>query len=124
MNYKEFKDCRYRLKKTKQEMAKLLGMSESSINSYENGCRSVPIHVEQQMFFYLSRIEKNRKDREPCWIIKKCPHEILEKCPTWEFKERNFCWLVSGTICFGNVCKDLAEKMKFCRSCVVLKSYL
>lgn len=124
MNYKEFKNYRYKLKKTKQEMAKLLGMSESSIYSYENGNRSVPIHVERQMFFLLSGIEKNRKNREPCWIIKKCPHEIRKKCPTWEFKEENFCWLTNGTIYYGNACENLAEKMKFCRSCEVLKSFL
>jgi DNA-binding XRE family transcriptional regulator len=124
MNNKEFIKYRYRLKKTKQEMAKLLGISESSINSYEKGYRSVPIHVELQMVFFLSRIVKNRKNRKPCWIIKKCPPEIREKCPTWEFKEENFCWLVNGTICCGNACKDLAEKMKFCRSCEVLKSFL
>jgi len=124
MNYKEFKNYRYRLKKTRQEMAQLLVISESSLYSYENGWRLVPAYVEQQMFFLLSRIEKNRKNREPCWIIKKCPQEIREKCPTWEFKERNFCWLINGTIYYGNTCKDLADKMKFCRSCEVLKSFL
>lgn len=124
MNYKVFKNCRCRLKKTKQEMAKLLGMSESSIYAYEKGHRSVPIHVERQMVFFLSRIEENRKNRKPCWIIKNCPQEIREKCPTWEIKEENFCWLVNGTIHHGNACKDLAEKMKFCRSCEVLKSFL
>ena len=124
MNYKEFKNFRYRLKKTQQEMAQLLGMSKKTVYSYESGKRLVPAYVERQMFFLLSRIEKNRKNREPCWIIKKCPDEIREKCPTWEFKERNFCWLINGTIYYGNACKDLAEKMKFCISCEVLKSFL
>lgn len=124
MNSKEFKNFRFRLKKTKQEIAQLLGKSVSSINSYENGWRLVPAHVERQMFFLLSRIEKNRKNREPCWVIIKCPHEIREKCPTWEFKEENLCWLINGTFYYGYVCKDLAEKMRFCRSCEVLKSFL
>ena len=124
MNFKEFNKYRHRLKKTKQEMAQLLGMSESSLSSYEKDYRSVPAHVERQMFFLLSKIEKNRKNRKPCWIIKKCSHEIREKCPTWEFKEEDFCWLINGTFYYGNACKDLSEKMKFCRSCEVLKSFL
>lgn len=51
MNYKESKKHHHRLKKTKKEMAQLLGMSESSFILLKKNYRSVPEHVERQMFF-------------------------------------------------------------------------
>jgi len=105
-------------------MAELLGMSLKAIHSYEQGWRTVPAHVERQMFFLVSRLEENRKSRKPCWLIKECPPEQKEKCPAWEFKAGKLCWFINGTICEGRVHKNWEEKMKICRSCEVLLSMI
>jgi len=103
-------------------MAQLLGVSIKAVHSYEQGWRLVPVHVERQIFFLISRLKKNISDRMPCWDIKACPTEKKEMCPAWEFQAGDLCWFISGTICEGSVHKTWKEKMKICRSCEVMKS--
>ena len=124
MDSKEFNKLRKQLNKSRKQMAQLLGVTIHAVHSYEQGWRNIPTHVERQMFFFLSRTKENQKDRNPCWVIKECPPETKEQCPAWEFQEGNLCWFINGTISCGDVCKDWTEKMKFCRSCEVLKSFL
>jgi len=121
---KEFKKLRKRLNKTQKEIAQLLGVSFKAVQNYEQGRRNIPGHVERQMFFLLSRIDGNPKGRKPCWVIKKCSSKIKKQCPAWEFQAGDLCWFVNGTICCGDDRKYWEEKMKFCRSCEVLKSFL
>ena len=122
MTSKEFKKFRKKLEKTQRQMAQLLGVSIKAVHSYEQGWRLVPVHVERQIYFLLSRLKKNISDRMPCWDIKACPTEKKEMCPAWEFQAGDLCWFISGTICEGNVYKTWKEKMKLCRSCEVMKS--
>jgi len=124
MDSAEFKNFRQRLNRTQKQMAELLGTSLKAIHSYEQGWRSVPTHVERQMFFLLSRLKVNRNNLKPCWTVRKCPTEQKKKCPAWEFKAGKLCWFINGTVCEGQVQKDWKEKMKICRSCEVLQSIL
>ena len=118
----EFKSFRKKLDKTQKEMAQLLGTSLKAIHSYEQGWRSVPVHVERQIFFLVSRLKKNIHNKIPCWDRKACPIEKKKQCPAWEFQAGDLCWFISGTICDGHVHRTWKEKMKFCRSCEVMKS--
>ncbi|MEE8431860.1 MAG: helix-turn-helix transcriptional regulator [Candidatus Desulfatibia sp.] len=124
MEIKEFKSFRHRMNKTQRQMAQLLGTSIKAIHSYEQGWRNIPVYVERQMLFLISRMKENSKDRKPCWVIKKCPSEIKKQCPAWEFQTGNLCWFINGTICCGSACKDWKEKMECCRSCEVFISVM
>jgi putative transcriptional regulator len=122
MTSKEFKKFRKKLEKTQRQTAQLLGVSIKAVHSYEQGWRSVPAHVERQIFFLVSRLNKNIHDKMPCWDRKACPTEKKEMCPAWEFQAGDLCWFISGTICDGNIHKTWKDKMKLCRSCDVMKS--
>ena len=122
MTSNEFKKFRKKLEKTQRQMAHLLGVSIKAVHSYEQGWRSVPAHVERQIFFLVSRLKGNIHNRKPCWDRKACPSEKKEMCPAWEFQAGDLCWFISGTICDGHVHKTWKEKMKLCRSCEVMKS--
>jgi len=124
MDSKEFKEIRKRLNRTQKEIAPLLGVSKKAIHSYEQGWRNIPPHVERQMLFLLSRMDGNSTINRPCWVIKKCHPSIKVKCPAWEFNSGKLCWFVNGNISSGKERKDWKEKMKCCRSCEVLKSFL
>ena len=124
MDIKEFKSFRQRLNRTQRQMAQLLGTSLKAIHSYEQGWRNIPVHVERQMLFLISRKSENYKGRKSCWVIKKYPPEIKKQCPAWEFQSGKLCWFINGTFCCGDDCKDWAEKMKCCRSCEVFKPLL
>jgi hypothetical protein len=122
MKSKELKRFRKRMNKTQKQMAQLLGVSIKAIHSYEQGWRNIPAHVERQMFFLISNMRGKSEVRKPCWVIKKCPPKKKKECPAWEFKSGKLCWLINGTICDGTVHNNWGKKMKFCRSCEVLKS--
>jgi len=119
MEGKEFSLIRHTLKKTQTEMARLLGVSEKAIQSFEQGWRNVPAHSERQILFLLAlRKGRNRKGR-PCWAIMRCPAEIRQRCPAWEFRAGHLCWFINGTICRGKVWKSWADKARICRDCTV-----
>jgi Helix-turn-helix len=118
----EFVEARIKLDKTQKEMSQLLGVSVKAIYSYEQGWRSIPTHVERQVFFLLSRKRgaRNLSKAKPCWIIKKCPPKRRKECPAYEYDAGKFCWLVNGTICECKAQKTWKEKMKICRECAVM----
>ena len=124
MDKNEFSYFRNKLVKTQKQLAELLGVSIKAVHSYEQGWRSVPVHVERQIFFMVSRMGKNIKAKKPCWVRKKCPPEQKKDCPAWEFIAGDLCWFINGTFCGGDVHESWKEKMRICRSCEVLGSLL
>jgi DNA-binding XRE family transcriptional regulator len=122
MTSEEFKKLRNKLGKTQRQMGQLLGVSIKAIHSYEQGWRSVPAHVERQIFFLVSRLKKNIRDGVPCWDKKACSPEKKKQCPAWEFEAGDLCWFISGTICDGNVHRSWKEKIMLCRTCEVFNS--
>ena len=124
MDKKEFSKYRKLLNKTQKEMAQLLGTSIKAVHSYEQGWRSIPVHVERQIYFLMSNRRDTSKKRQACWTIKKCPPKQKKQCPAWEFKAGKLCWFINGTICNGIVHKNWKEKIKICRSCEVLAAHV
>lgn len=51
MDKKEFAQVRKKIGKTQKQLAALLGVSLKAIHSYEQGWRSIPSHIERQVFF-------------------------------------------------------------------------
>ena len=121
---KEFFQFRTRLNKTQKQMGQLLGTSIKAIHSYEQGWRSVPGHVERQVFFLASRKRGSQKGLKSCWVTKKCPTTRKKQCPAWEFRAGTLCWFINGTICEGEVQKDWKQKIKLCRKCEILRALL
>ena len=105
-------------------MAQLLGISTKAVQSYEQGWRSIPIHAERQILFLISRRRGNNKKRKQCWAIKECSVDINKKCPAWEFRAGDLCWIINGTMCCSGACKEWKDKIKCCRSCEVLTPLL
>ena len=121
---KEFAMARKRLGKTQKQMANLLGTSVKTVSSYEQGWRTVPVHVERQIYFLISSKRGIAENVDPCWVVKNCPEERRKCCPAWEFNAGKLCWFISGTICECNERKNWTEKMKICKNCRVLGSLL
>ncbi len=124
MTSEEFLRARKVLDKTQKQLAELLGTSIKAVHSYEQGWRSVPGHVERQLYFLLSRKRADGKTPKLCWVVKKCPSERKKQCPAWQFQAGRLCWFINGTICEGQVQENWQEKMKICRSCEVLRNLL
>ncbi|OCC15668.1 hypothetical protein DBT_1019 [Dissulfuribacter thermophilus] len=119
MNKKEFVKARKILGKTQKQMAELLGTSLKTVSSYEQGWRSIPPYIERQIYFLLSRRAGICEIMRPCWELKKCPDEIKNICPAWEFNAGKLCWFINGTFCKSCSKKSWEEKIKLCKQCSV-----
>jgi len=120
MENEEFVVARKKLNKTQKEMSQLLGVSDKAIFSYEQDWRSIPMHVERQVFFLLSRNKRRQERPQNCWVVKKCPPKRRKECPAYEYKAGRFCWMINGTFCQGKPQKNWREKMKICRECEII----
>ena len=118
-----FTTIRTKIGKTQKSLAGLLGVSLKAVQSYEQGWRSVPIHVERQLYFLLiNQRGDGQSKRKECWSLKKCDRK--KECPAWEFQAGHLCWFLSGTLCACAADKNWKEKMEICRHCAVLTSLL
>jgi hypothetical protein len=123
MKKQEFARARVKLGKTQTQMAQLLGTSVKAIESYDQGWRNIPVHIERQVLFLLA-MQTPQDQVEPCWVLHDCPLELRNKCPAWEFQCGHLCWFINGTICHGEKQKNWGTKMKICRKCRVFQSML
>jgi DNA-binding XRE family transcriptional regulator len=121
----EFSRIRRYLGKTQSQLAQLLGVSPKAIQSFEQGWRNIPVHTERQVLLLVA-LKKGALAQKngPCWAIRKCPVEIRENCPAWEFQASHLCWFINGTICQGKVRESWQKKMKLCRQCKVFRDML
>ena len=78
----EFSDIRSFLGKTQKELAQLLGTSLKAIQSFEQGWRRIPVHVERQVLFLLAHhLPQSGERKQNCWIIKNCPQREQAALP-------------------------------------------
>lgn len=124
MDKTEFSQIRRSLGKTQDQLARLLGTSLKAIQSFEQGWRNIPVHIERQVLFLLAMKRPRKGKSTPCWVIQKCPAKTRRNCPAWEFQSGQLCWFINGTICQGEVQENWHDKMKICRQCEVLRPIL
>jgi DNA-binding XRE family transcriptional regulator len=123
MNRETFAQLRARLAKTQKMLAELLGVSLKAVQSYEQGWRAIPLHVERQLYLLAANQRKSgHPKRKDCWAIKQC--NLKKECPAWEFQAGHLCWFLNGTRCECATAKDWKEKVAVCRNCEVLTSLL
>ena len=124
MEKKEFSAARDYLGKTQGQMAQILGVSLKADQSFEQGWRNIPVHIERQVLFLLTSKKSPRGGRRACWVMRSCPAETKKNCPAWEFRVGNLCWFINGTICHGQVQENWQKKVKICRQCKVFRTML
>jgi DNA-binding XRE family transcriptional regulator len=112
MDRKEFSQIRNHIGRTQTQMAQLLGISLKAIQSFEQGWRNIPVHIERQVILLLTVKRSHNKRKAPGWVIRKCPMEIGGICPAWEFQSGQLCRFINGTVCLGEVQKTWHEKIK------------
>jgi DNA-binding XRE family transcriptional regulator len=118
----ELSQIRHHLRKTQVQLSQLLGVSPKAVQSFEQGWRNVPIHVERQLLFLLYQNNSCRFKVQPCWEKRNCSLQTRENCPAWELKAGDVCWFINGTICEGRLTENWTQKMQTCRQCEVFRS--
>lgn len=110
--------------KTQSELARILCVSLKAVQSFEQGWRNIPIHIEKQMLLLLS-LKKSSADTKTktCWDVKNCPAEWRKSCIVFELEARHFCWFINGTFCQGKYHENWKKKSDLCRKCEVYLSF-
>jgi len=110
---------------SQKEMADLLGVSLKAIQSYEQGWRHVPPHIEQMLLLHtILRKRSDLRKLPPCWETVGCPATVREACPARHLAHPGFCWLVTGTLCRGERMGTWRAKSSRCLKCKVLRTLL
>ena len=124
MNRKQFVDIRLHLGKTQNEIADILGVSAKAVQSFEQGWRNIPAHIERQVLFILGMKYQSSKKVKSCWLMRQCPKERRRLCPAWQFDAGHLCWFINGTFCGGTAQGSWKKKMKICRECEVYRNLM
>ena len=122
MHNQEFQTLRQKLQKTQKQLSELLGISLKAVQSFEQGWRKVPVHIERQILFLLTLQKKRANDARPCWDVRNCSMETRRDCPAWEFETGSLCWFINGTMCQGKPQTNWSSKMKVCWKCEVFRN--
>lgn len=126
MDKEEFAQARHTLGKSQSQLAKILCLSSKSIQSFEQGWRKIPTHVEREILLLLMLKEnaRNNRELEACWEIADCSDEWRKMCIVGELGAKEFCWYLNGTFCHGEYKKNWNDKISVCRECEVFKSMI
>ena len=122
MQVEEFKKIRRVLGKTQKQLGQVLCSSVKTVQSFEQGWRNIPIHIEREMLLLLSLKIRSEVSSQACWNTTRCANEWRENCIVWELKAGNLCWFMSGTFCHGRVHRLWDEKIEICRACEVYQA--
>ena len=124
-----FAALRRALGKSQRELAALLGLSPKAVESYEQGWRKVPAHVERVLFLLLFKLgEDDSAMLAPCWEMQDCPEATRERCVAYAAKEGRYCWFFTGRLCArapgSAAAKDARGRLGGCYSCPVFSRRL
>jgi hypothetical protein len=80
----------------------LLGIPVRTVQSYEQGRRVVPAHIQLKLahILFLKQLSRGAKYK-PCWTLAHGRKEYMSECPAYKLKAGTICWLVTGTRCRG-----------------------
>jgi DNA-binding XRE family transcriptional regulator len=70
MKKQQFVEIRRHLKKTQNQMAQILGVSAKAVQSFEQGWRNIPVHVERQILLLLALKSRAARKGTPCWTTR------------------------------------------------------
>jgi transcriptional regulator with XRE-family HTH domain len=100
MDKDEFAIIRKKLGKTQKEMATLLGISNKTVESYEQGLRNIPVNVERILYLLFFKLNREKLDeKQLCWDKKGCALSTRSNCLAWLAKEGFYCWFITGKVC-------------------------
>ncbi len=119
------KSIRLSLDVSQSEMAKLLNISVRAVQSYEQGWRPLPAHVQckaAMMLFLTWR--KDQKRVVPCWELRGCSDDSKRECSAFRLNAGDFCWLLADACCRGQKLKNWEARVARCSKCDAMGRWL
>ncbi|MFC1499662.1 helix-turn-helix domain-containing protein [Candidatus Zixiibacteriota bacterium] len=112
------KAIRKELDLSQTELASLIGVSERTIQSCEQGWRNPGQAVEKAaVLLLLARRHGPVLDEHQCWVSINCSDEERSNCLVYQSHQGHLCWLLSGNLCRGRSLKTWRDKKENCFEC-------
>lgn len=121
----DLKSIRDALDMSQGKFAELMNISIRAVQSYEQGWRTVPAHVQCKaaMMVYLGW-RKDQVKVEPCWDICGCEEEKKATCNAFLMNAGDLCWLMTDSCCQGKKLKTWQAKINRCGKCPAMTRWL
>lgn len=106
-------------------LAKLLGVSTRAVQSYEQGWRRVPVHVQKSAAL-LCYLQRRRELGAPpsCWEAMACEPAMRDGCPVYRLRAGDLCWLVHGQNCPERNGGSWENEIAACETCPAMAPWL
>ncbi|HPD16408.1 MAG TPA: helix-turn-helix transcriptional regulator [Planctomycetota bacterium] len=106
-------------------LAELLGVSTRAVQSYEQGWRRVPVHVQKAaaLLCYLQR-RQTLGAPAPCWEVTACQPETRDACPVHQLGAGDLCWLLHGQRCPERKGGRWEKEVAVCETCPAMAGWL
>jgi DNA-binding XRE family transcriptional regulator len=116
--YIDLRAIRQELDLSQAELAALIGVSERTIQSCEQGWRNPGQAVEKAaLLLLLARRHGSRFEEHRCWESINCDDEERSSCLVHQSHQGHVCWLLSGNFCRGRLLRTWDDKKEACFSC-------
>ena len=119
------KAIRKELHLSQSELANILGVSPRTIQSCEQGWRSLGGALEKCLLFVLvvERHGQHLADMH-CWEVMQCSPSQRKDCLTYRSQQGGLCWFLTGNRCNQQVMGGWTEKKEVCRHCKFFQQLL
>ena len=117
-------EVRKALGKSQSELAELLGTSGRAVQSYEQGWRACPPHVQKLAAMLLMLRWSNGRKVRPCFQVNRCSARQRQDCPGSQIGQGQLCWMIDGTLCQNKKARNWQTKVVQCIKCPVTQPWL
>ncbi|MFC1529668.1 helix-turn-helix domain-containing protein [Gemmatimonadota bacterium] len=112
------KAIRKSLTLSQSELAGLIGVSERTIQSCEQGWRNPGQAVEKSaLLLLMARRHGADLEKYRCWDSINCTDEERANCLVHQSHQGHVCWLLSGNLCRGHHLRTWDDKKEACFEC-------
>ena len=117
-DWPDIKTIREEMGLTQQELAVQLGISRRTVQSCEQGWRSLGVALEKCLLLqWMAYRQGEALTRMRCWEVKQCRSEQREHCFTYLTRQGFMCWFLSSSACDCQQFSQWDDKKAHCRQC-------
>ncbi len=121
----DLKTIRKALDLSQSEMAGLIGVSERTIQSCEQGWRNPGQAVEKSaLLLMMARRHGADLAKHRCWDSINCTDEERANCLVHQSHLGHVCWLLSGNLCRSRNLRTWDDKKQACFECTFFQELL
>ncbi len=110
---------------SQSELSDLLGVSQRTVQSCEQGWRNPSPAVEKSVLLLLLASRHGSEfGMKVCWDSLNCSDDDRRNCLVYQSRQGHLCWLLTGNICQGRRMRKWGDKKSMCMQCSFFKEML